>query len=219
MRLLITFGPSYEPLDGARRLTNMSTGRLGTELANAFWAAGWHVHCLRGEGSSFLGPLHVRDLETFTTNDDLAGRLERLSRVEPFDVVLHAAALCDYRVSRVFGADGQEIISPKIASRDGRLTLELEPATKLLPKLRSWFATARLVGWKYELAGTQSEALEKAWRQMRENRTDACVLNGAAYGPGFAVCREGGTVSACRDSAELAECLLEWLAGRHVSAC
>ncbi len=217
MRLLITFGPSYEPLDGARRLTNMSTGRLGTELANAFWAAGWHVHCLRGEGSSFLGPLHVRDLETFTTNDDLAGRLERLSRAEPFDVVLHAAALCDYRVSRVFGADGQEIMSPKIATRNGRLTLELEPAAKLLPKLRSWFSTARLVGWKYELAGTQLEALEMAWRQVRQNRIDACVLNGAAYGPGFAVCREGGTVSACRDSVELAEWLLEWLGG-HVSA-
>jgi len=218
MRLLITLGPSFEPLDGARRLTNMSTGRLGTELANAFLGAGWHVHCLRGEGSSYLGPLHARDVEPFTTNDDLAGRLERLSQAEPFDAVFHAAALCDYRIARVIGHDGQEISSPKIATRDGRLTLELEPATKVLPKLRSWFSNARLVGWKYELAGTRSEAFEKAWRQVRENRTDACVLNGAAYGPGFALCRESGTVSACEDSDQLAKRLLAWL-GNPVNVC
>jgi phosphopantothenoylcysteine synthetase/decarboxylase len=214
MRLLITLGPSFEPLDGARRLTNMSTGRLGTQLANAFVATGWEVICLRGEGSSYRGELNTGRVETFTTNDDLARRMERWGTVGGFDAVFHAAALCDYRVGRVIGADGQAVNSPKISTRDGKLILELEPATKVLPKLRGWFPNARIVGWKYELAGTREDAFAKAWRQLAENATDACVLNGAAYGDGFAVCFPGGTVRECADAESLSASLREWL-GHH----
>lgn len=211
MRLLITFGPSYEPLDGARRLTNMSTGRLGTRLANAFQSAGWDVCCLRGEGATYRGVLEVPRVETFTTNDDLASRLEVLGRSERFDAVFHAAALCDYRIARVLGADGQTLQSPKLSTRDGRLMLELEPAAKVLPRLRDWFSGARIVGWKYELAGSQQDSFDTAWRQLKENRTDACVLNGAAYGPGFALCLPGGHSRNCADDVALGESLLGWL--------
>jgi len=218
MRLLITFGPAWEPLDGARRLTNMSTGRLGVQLANAFMDAGWDVHCLRGEGATYGGALRTGEVETFTTNDDLAEKLERIGRLRRVDAVFHAAALCDYRIARVTNATGENVRSAKIATRDGRLLLELEPATKVLPKLRGWFPQARLVGWKYELAGTRNDAFAKAWRQLRECDTDACVLNGAAYGHGFALCRPGGSVIACFSSTQLADSLQAWLAGESSSA-
>lgn len=211
MRLLITFGPSWEPLDGARRLTNMSTGRLGTELANAFTAAGWEVHCLRGEGSSHRDLPATHELETFTTNDDLATKMERISRMRRIDAVFHAAALCDYRIAKVVNAAGADVRSPKIATKDGRLTLELEPATKVLPFLRDWFPRARIVGWKYELAGGPEDAFAKARKQLADCDTDACVLNGAAYGPGFALCRADGSIETCGDSARLGRALKHWL--------
>jgi phosphopantothenoylcysteine decarboxylase/phosphopantothenate--cysteine ligase len=211
MRLLITLGPSWEPLDGARRLTNMSTGRLGTDLANAFTATGWEVHCLRGEGSSHRELPAAREVEVFTTNDDLASKMERIGRLRRIDAVFHAAALCDYRIARVTNADGEEIRSEKIATTDGRLALELEPATKVLPKLRGWFPRARIVGWKYELAGTREDAFAKARKQLADCDTDACVLNGAAYGPGFAICRAYGAVERCDDGGRLATALKRWL--------
>lgn len=211
MRLLLTFGPAWEPLDGARRLTNMSTGRLGAQLANAFVAAGWEVHCLQGEGASYQGQLHTHELETFTTNDDLAAKLERISRLRQVDAVFHAAALCDYRIARVTNAAGDDVRSAKIATRDGRLLLELEPATKVLPQLRGWFPRARIVGWKYELAGSREDAFAKAWRQLRECGTDACILNGSAYGQGFALCRPDDPEQHCADSAQLAASLQSWL--------
>ena len=34
MKIVVTCGPSYERIDGARRMTNMSTGKLGVTLAN-----------------------------------------------------------------------------------------------------------------------------------------------------------------------------------------
>jgi len=71
----------------------------------------------------------------------------------------------------------------KLDSRAESFTLRLEPARKLLGGVAPAVPQAILVGWKYELAGTRQDALAKAWRQLQENRTDACVLNGRAYAP------------------------------------
>lgn len=215
MRIIITCGPSYEPIDGARRLTNMSTGRLGVTLANFLTDAGHEVICLKGEGSTYPGAVRAARLETFATNDDLAQALESISRLETIDAVFHAAALCDYRVEQALNDAGETITSPKFATRDGRLHLVLAPAMKVLPKLRGWFPHARIVGWKYELAGTRDDAFAKAWKQIHDGPTDACVLNGAAYGEGFAICHAGGQVESCPDTPALCQALLEGLLSRR----
>ena len=211
MKIIITCGPSYEPIDGARRMTNMSTGKLGVTLANFLTDPGHEVICLKGEGSTFCGPLSVSRVETFTTNDDLAQRLKSISRLENIDAVFHAAALCDYRVEQVLSAAGEAMSSAKFATRDGRLHLVLAPAMKVLPKLRDWFPDARVVGWKYELAGSRDDAFAKAWKQLRDCFTDACVLNGAAYGEGFAVCHADGSVETCAETLGLCVLLNDWL--------
>lgn len=219
MNVLITTGPAWEPLDGMRRLTNASTGRLGSLLTDAFAGAGHQVVLLRGEGSTAPlpqgpGPFEVR---TFGTNDDLAKALETLAARGRVDAVLHAAALCDFRVATVRNADGTDVRGAKIPSRGGNLFLELEPATKVLPSLRKWFPDALLVGWKYELAGTRDDALRAVWRQLAEADTDACVVNGNAWGTGFAVCEPPDRVTPCSDSGELSAVLLALL-GRPRSA-
>lgn len=211
MKIIITCGPSYEPIDGARRMTNMSTGKLGVTIANYLTEAGHEVICLKGEGSTFSGPLHASRVETFTTNDDLAQRLESISRLENIDAVFHAAALCDYRVEQVLSAAGEAMASAKFATRDGRLHLVLAPAMKVLPRMRDWFPEARIVGWKYELAGSRDDALAKAWKQLRDCATDACVLNGSAYGEGFALCHADGRVETCAESLGLCALLNDWL--------
>jgi phosphopantothenoylcysteine synthetase/decarboxylase len=214
MKVIVTCGPSYEPIDGARRMTNMSTGKLGVTLANYLTDAGHEVICLKGEGSTFCGPLRASRVETFTTNDDLAQRLESISRLENIDAVFHAAALCDYRVEQVLNAAGEVMSSAKFATRDGRLHLILAPAMKVLPKLRDWFPSARIVGWKYELAGSCDDAFAKAWKQLRECASDVCVLNGAAYGGGFALCHADGRIETCAETPGLCALLNDWLKGK-----
>ena len=211
MKIIVTCGPSYEPLDQVRRLTNFSTGRLGVTLANYLIRFGHEVVCFKGELASYSGSLEAARQEAFSTNDDLACRLEDLGRAEKFDAVFHAAALCDYQIGSICGSDGQTVHAPKIASRTGSLNLRLVPATKVLPQLRDWFPEARIVGWKYELSGTSTDAFAKAWRQIHESRTDGCVLNGSAYGHGFAFCHPSGHVQTWNDLAELWSGLQEWL--------
>jgi phosphopantothenate---cysteine ligase (CTP) len=211
MKIIITCGPSYEPIDQARRMTNFSTGKLGVTLANFLTDAGHDIFFFKGEGSTFSGQVRARWGETFMTNNDLAKQLESISRLENIDAVFHAAALCDYRVDHVLTEVGEVISSPKFATRDGRLHLVLAPAMKVLPQMRGWFPEARVVGWKYELAGTRDDAFAKAWKQLRDCHTDACVLNGKAYGQGFAFCYADGRIQTCFDTPALCETLVDWL--------
>ena len=52
MNCIVTAGPTFEPLDDVRRLTNFSTGKLGTELANFLTARGHKVTLLIGESAT-----------------------------------------------------------------------------------------------------------------------------------------------------------------------
>jgi len=211
MNLLITCGPAWEPLDGMRRITNASTGRLGAVLADAFAYAGHRVTVFRGEMSTAPLPETPVELVAFGTNDDLAGLLYGWSKSLPVDAIFHAAALCDFKPASIRTADGSPLPSRKLSSRSGRLIVELEPATKILPQLREWFPSARIVGWKYELDGSRDDALAAAWRQTREAATDACVVNGDAWGRGFGLCEPPASVLPCADTADLAGALKGWL--------
>jgi hypothetical protein len=65
------------------------------------------------------------------------------------------------------------------------------------------------VGWKFELNGTPNVC--EGLRQILLNRTNACVINGAAFGPGFGFCTADGLVHTAATRDELADWLLETL--------
>ena len=83
MRCIVTAGPTYEPIDQVRRLTNHSTGRLGTGLAKRLAAAGHEVVLLRGTLATHTEQSEGVALEAFTTTDDLAAKLECLAKRQP----------------------------------------------------------------------------------------------------------------------------------------
>ncbi len=71
MNCIVTAGPTYEPLDDVRRLTNFSTGRLGTELANFLAARGHKVALLIGETATYAGQRRAQHVAVFSTTADL----------------------------------------------------------------------------------------------------------------------------------------------------
>ncbi|MES2573062.1 MAG: phosphopantothenoylcysteine decarboxylase [Verrucomicrobiota bacterium] len=185
MRVVITCGPSYEPIDRVRRITNFSTGELGVLLARHCVEAGAEVLCLMGEAATWPGRPEGVEPVRFSTNDDLLARLRAIPEPGQVDYFFHAAALADFKVTKVTGPGGELLVEGKIASRSGALTLRLEPAVKLIGHLRTLFPNAWIAGWKYELDGSREEAVAKALRQIAENRIDASFVNGTAYGDGF----------------------------------
>lgn len=214
MKVIVTTGPSYEPVDDVRRLTNFSTGELGLMLSAELARAGFAVICLKGVHATHPETPAGVDVRPFSTNDDLFDQLSALARTEEIGAVFHVAALCDFKVRQVEDAQGARCDAAKIESRAGTLTLVLEPARKLIGEMRRLFPGAVIVGWKYELNGGRAEALSKAWRQLRENKTDACVLNGRAWGFGFAFCTPPDSIVELTSKSEVAAFLARWLEQR-----
>lgn len=214
MQCLITAGPTYEPLDEVRRLTNSSTGRLGSELANFLAARGHEATLLIGQHAAYRGERHARQVETFTTTANLRDRLRALAN-EAVGAVFHAAAVSDFAFGKVWRRSPQgeltELKTGKLSTREGTLLAELAPTPKIIAELRQWFPTARLVGWKYEVEGGRAGVIRLAERQITECRTDACVANGPAYGAGFGLVRGGGEFTHLPDTAALFAALEEFM--------
>jgi phosphopantothenoylcysteine synthetase/decarboxylase len=217
LRIVITAGPSYAPLDQVRRLTNFSTGELGTLLAEKFAGNGHRVLCLRSELSTFSAPLWGVEVAPFSTNESLQSHLERIVAREEVQLVFHAAALCDFTVREVTDEQGQPIAGDKAPSRAGPLRVTLDPAPKLIARMRKLFPASLIVGWKYELDGTLLGIMEKGRQQMEDHLTDACVVNGRAYGNGYGVISREGEKAHLPDKAALCRFLVEWAEHMPVS--
>jgi len=215
MHFVVTAGPTYESLDEVRRLTNFSTGRFGTQLANFLADRGHRVTLLRGHYAIHHEAVRAGTVETFTTTDDLAARLQRLG-ADAVDAIFHAAAVSDFRFGKIWertaGGELIEAKAGKVSTRSGMLLAELVPTTKIIASLRAWHPRACLVGWKYEVDGGRADVLAKAERQLAECRTNACVANGKAYGLGFGLVRGSGQCEHFREPPEL-YAALEKLAG------
>ncbi len=204
MHCIVTAGPTHEPIDKVRRLTNHSTGRLGTGLAKRLASDGHEVTLLRGRLATHNDLPEGLELQMFTTTADLAEKLERLAKV---DAVFHAAAVSDFAAGQVFrrAADGQlePLKQGKLSTRDGELLLELKPTPKIIARLREWFPAALLVGWKYEVDGNRDSALGQGRSQISGNQTNGCVVNGPAYGEGFGWLGSDGQAEHLAGQAEL----------------
>lgn len=215
MKIVVTAGPTYESLDEVRRLTNFSTGKFGTQLANFLAGRGHHVILLKGYYTIHHEPIAAAETETFTTTADLGERFRRLSAAG-VDAIFHAAAVSDFQFGKVWertaAGNLREAGEGKVSTRSGTLLAELIPTPKLISQLREWHPHACLVGWKYEVDGGRADVLAKADRQMAECHTDACVANGKAYGSGFGLVRGTGQCEHFSDTREL-YAALEKLAG------
>ena len=204
--LLVTIGPTQEPLDAMRLISNRSTGNLGTMLALQLIKYGHSVIALRGVASTDEPSELLRRCKkviSFSSTADLKAALENLSSEQlPITGVFHAAAVSDFFLPSAG--------TGKIPTSQGALTLTLEPTPKLLPLMRGWFPSARITGWKFEAAGNRESALAAGITQLRQCNTDACVVNGPSYGEGFGVLSKSGQLTQLADRETLCT---------HLSAC
>jgi phosphopantothenoylcysteine decarboxylase/phosphopantothenate--cysteine ligase len=215
MNCIVTAGPTYEPLDDVRRLTNFSTGRLGTELANYLAARSHKVILLLGETATYAGERRAQRVETFTTTADLREKLKVVS-AKKVDAIFHAAAVSDFAFGRIFTPNESgklaEIKSVnKFSTQTGKLLVELVATPKIIAELRGWFPRTRIVGWKFEADGARADALSAAKRQIAECSTDLCVANGPAYGEGFGLVARDGKAAHLASAPLLFEALEKFL--------
>jgi phosphopantothenoylcysteine decarboxylase/phosphopantothenate--cysteine ligase len=211
MHCIVTAGATWEPLDRVRRLTNFSTGSLGTSLARRLAEAGHAVDLFLAESIAWETSVPGISPHRFTTTATLEALFHGHRSPAPL-AIFHAAAVSDFQSAGCFERTPDGSLIPlaagKLSTRDGTLWVELRPTPKILPQLRDWFPAARITGWKYETDGTRADVLARAARQFAESRTDACVANGPAYGDGFGLVMPSGTLQHLPDRPALFDALV-----------
>ncbi len=95
-KVLVTAGPTFEPIDPVRGLTNRSSGRMGYAVAQAAREAGAEV-CLVSGPTCLDAPAGVRRVDVETAAEMRQAVLAGL----PADVFISVAAVADYRVDRI----------------------------------------------------------------------------------------------------------------------
>lgn len=95
--VLITGGPTNEYIDEVMKITNMSSGRLATELATHFLGDFYDVTLLITKNIKFeIKSPHLKVVR-FETTDELLKAIEAESQNKDYDIVIHSAAVADYK--------------------------------------------------------------------------------------------------------------------------
>ncbi|MEY3670308.1 MAG: hypothetical protein RL258_1704 [Pseudomonadota bacterium] len=98
-RVVITAGPTFEPIDPVRGITNRSSGKMGFALAEAAVAAGAQVSLIAGP-VSLATPQGLQRIDV-TTAQDMAAAVQSCLPLRPSDVFIGVAAVADWRPSQV----------------------------------------------------------------------------------------------------------------------
>lgn len=167
--MLITAGPTQEPIDAVRYIGNRSSGRTGVALAEQAARRGWEVTLLLGPVKQMPAYGAAR-IESFRT----AAELERLLAVEvpKCDVLIMAAAVADYRPR-----PNPAMSAPpgKFRRTEGPVTLELEPTPDLIAGVAARRrADQVLVAFALE---PREEMVAAARGKLERKRVDLVVAN------------------------------------------
>ena len=171
--VVVTAGPTREPIDPVRVVTNRSSGKMGYRLAEAAWERGAEVVLISGP-TTLTPPVGVRLRSVETTQDLETVVSEELPGA---DVLVMAAAPADYRPSRPSDA--------KRPRTDGALAIPMEPTADIL---RATVAIRKagsvIVGFALETG----DAIQKARTKLEGKALDLIVVNDALEpGAGFDV--------------------------------
>ena len=171
-KILVTAGPTYEPIDPVRFIGNHSSGKMGFDIALAAADEGAEVILVAGPTHLKLDHSLVKVVNVTSSEDMYIACHEYFDGV---DAAIAAAAVADYRPKIV--------ASQKIKKSDSAFSLELEKTKDILFSLGQIKKEQFLIGFALE---TENE-IENAKLKIQKKNLDLIVLNslndeGAGFG-------------------------------------
>jgi phosphopantothenoylcysteine decarboxylase/phosphopantothenate--cysteine ligase len=159
--VLVTAGPTQEPLDPVRYITNRSTGKMGYALAEAAAARGARVVLISGP-VQLAEPAGARVVRVRTALEMREAVFENL---EGASIVIKSAAVGDYHVTRV--------PQQKLKKTAARISIELDPTPDILEELGQKKGDWLLIGFAAETENLRQEAR----RKLKSKNCDMVVGN------------------------------------------
>ena len=173
-KVLITAGPTLEPIDPVRFISNHSSGKMGYRLAEEAKRLGASVCLISGPTSETLNENNI-DLVSVRTSDQMEKAV--MSRYQNSDIVIMAAAISDYTPKSY----SDKKIKKESRSKD--FTIDLKKTNDILFNLGKFKKDQLLIGFALE----NENEIENAKKKLKEKNLDIIVLNslndeGAAFG-------------------------------------
>jgi phosphopantothenoylcysteine decarboxylase/phosphopantothenate--cysteine ligase len=157
--VLITAGPTREPIDPVRYISNRSSGKMGYALAEAALRRGARVILV--SGPTALKPPGAAEWVAVETAEQMRDAV--MARAAEADIIIKAAAVADYTVD----AAAQKM------KRSGPRALELQPTTDILAELGAQFRDKIIIGF----AAETNDVLANARKKLEKKNVDAIVAN------------------------------------------
>jgi phosphopantothenoylcysteine decarboxylase/phosphopantothenate--cysteine ligase len=162
--VLVTAGPTQEPLDPVRYISNRSSGKMGYALADAAASRGARVILVSGP-VAINPPARVEVIRVRTAVEMREAVFERLPGA---DIVIKSAAVADFHLSKV--------PEQKVKKTAARISLELDPTPDILAELGRKKTHQLLIGFAAE---TQN-LVQEARRKLESKNCDLVVANNVA---------------------------------------
>ena len=173
-KVLITAGPTLEPIDPVRFISNHSSGKMGYRLAEEAKRLGASVCIISGPSNEILSETNI-DLIRVSTSQQMEEAV--MSRYNNHDIVIMAAAISDYKP--------KEYSHKKIKkeSKDQGFSIKLKKTNDILFNLGKLKKKQLLIGFALE----NKNEIKNAKKKLKEKNLDMIILNslndkGAAFG-------------------------------------
>jgi phosphopantothenoylcysteine decarboxylase/phosphopantothenate--cysteine ligase len=161
-QILVTGGPTQEPIDPVRFITNRSSGKMGYALAKMARRRGAEVILITGPTSL---PLPRRDIQFLPVRSAEEMRKAVFTHLEGSSVVIKAAAVSDYRPKKVS--------QQKLKKAESYGSLELEKTRDILEEIGKKKGSQILVGF----AAETEDLVTHARKKLKEKNLDFIVVN------------------------------------------
>ncbi len=163
MRVLITAGPTHEPIDPVRYLSNRSSGKMGYALAEAAIAAGHAVTLISGP-VALARPRGLRKFVAVESADQMFDAVH--ANTAKIDLAILCAAVADFK---------SRSIAPRKIKKRGRakMSIELVATRDILASLADRKNNFMVVGF----AAETNDVIKNARKKLREKKCDAIVSN------------------------------------------
>jgi phosphopantothenoylcysteine decarboxylase/phosphopantothenate--cysteine ligase len=172
VNVLVTAGSTIEYIDSVRILTNLSSGKMGLNIAQQCSDKGFSVTLVYGHGSlNIPDDPRMNIMRVKTTEEMFKAVRERILRGKQ-QVVFHAAAVADFSIS-----NSSKNRSYKMDTRNGTKTLKLVPTAKIVDRLKEFDKKIFLVVFKAEYDISEELLIKKAFDKLRECNGDLIVAN------------------------------------------
>jgi phosphopantothenoylcysteine decarboxylase/phosphopantothenate--cysteine ligase len=161
LKVLITAGPTFEPIDAVRGITNRSSGKMGYAIAQAALDAGAEVTLV--SGPTALTPPEAAHVERVETAGEMFDAVKKHAKIS--DLFVSVAAVADYRVE----APKKE----KMKKSDQALSLKLVPN----PDILAWVAALPKPPFCVGFAAETDHLLEYADEKRRRKKLPLLAAN------------------------------------------